>query len=186
MIRALSAACLVLALSAPAPGAADDRRTLQFLEDRHTHALLHVPPGDDTGARGRADCAGVKALDRRGRNLVRVVGRTLERSGIHFDLILTSRACTALHTATGLKLGPVTEEPALDPGQDETALIDSADTVLSILDGLRRTETALIIADAAVIEALSGETPAPGEIVVFTLPPGGEPALRGLFGVPGS
>jgi len=175
-------AFLALILSAAAlPGRADER-VLQFLEDRHTHALLHqvgpVAEGEPR-ALGRADCTDVRALSRGQRNLARQLGRIFELSGVHIDLIASGRWCSALHTAQLLQLRPVTEEPALDLlGEAPEAQVDA---ILDLIDGQRPSETALLVTHGRNIEALTGRRARPGEIIVFRLRPRAEIEVRGSF-----
>lgn len=168
-----------LALAAAlATSVSAEERALQFLEDRHTHGLLHQvgDPAEGTPpALGRADCTAVRALTRQQKNHARIVGRVFERSGIHLDQILSSRWCRALETAQLLKLRPVTEEPSLNALEDE----GQTDAVLDLLDGIRAKETALLVTHGANIKALTGEDTVPGEVVIVRLRPGSDPEIRG-------
>jgi len=184
--RALIIAACLSALVA-GPGTAYDYRTLHLIEDRHTHAIIRVsavPEGGDLPERGRADCAGVDALDRRGRNIARAFGRAFQRSSIHIDLIYTSNVCRQIEAGRLLEIGPSNELDLLDPIEKGEDAADRMDALLTLLDGLPPGETALLIAHQATVEALLGETLAVGEGLVFTLPPFGRPELRGRFGLP--
>ena len=179
---------LVLAvLALPGFAAAYDYRTLHLLQDRHTHAIIRVseaPEGGDTVVRGWADCSETDALDRRGRNVARTFGRMFQRSGLHIDEILSSRVCRNIAAGKALQIGPVKEEPLLDPlGEGESAE-ERLDRLLGLLEGLRPGETALLLTHPAIVEALTGETLAPGEGLVFRLPPFGEVTVVGRFDLP--
>ncbi len=159
-----------------------DERVLQFLEDRYTHALMHhtgAPSEEPPDALGRADCTGVRALSRSQTNMARQLGRIFERSGIHIDVIAASRWCEALHTAQLLQLRPVTEEALLNLLGDDPE--DQVDAILSLVDGQRATETALLVTHGPNIEALTGIESVPGEVVVFRLRPGADIEIRGSF-----
>ncbi len=178
---------LAAALLLAAPAAGYDYRVLHMIEDRHTHVIVHFsdpPEGGDPPERGRADCVDVDVLGRRGRNIARAFGRMFQNSGIHIDQILTNRLCRNIHAATLLQIGPVTELDLLDPPEDGEIGEERTEALLAFVDGLRAGETALLVTDNSVIEALTGETLAPGEGLVFTLPPFGEVKLRGRFDLP--
>lgn len=180
-MRLLNLTSLILAASIGTSAVADER-ALQFLEDRHTHGLLHQvgPKAEGTPpALGRADCTAVRALSRQQKNHARTVGRMFERSGIHIDTILTSQWCQAFATAQLLELRPVTEEPTLNASDDDLA--PQTDAVLDLLDGIRAKETALLVTHGANIKALTGLDTAPGEVVIVRLRPGSEAEVRGQF-----
>ncbi|MGF1446232.1 MAG: hypothetical protein ACFBRM_08510 [Pikeienuella sp.] len=177
---------LALTLAAPTAGAYD-YRVLHMIEDRHTHAIIRVsatPEGGDRPERGRADCADAAALGRRGRNIAAIFGRMFQNSSIHIDEILTSRVCRNIEAATRLQIGPVTELALLDPPEGSEIAEDRTEALLAYLDGLRASETALLITHQPIIEALTGETLEIGQGLVFTLPPFGEVTVRGRFDLP--
>ncbi|GMG81669.1 hypothetical protein LNKW23_08820 [Paralimibaculum aggregatum] len=188
LAAALAAGCIAALMLAAAPRAgAYDYRVLHMIEDRHTHVVLRIsepPAGGDLPQRGRAACADVPALDRRGRNRALAFGRMFQNSGIHVDLILTSRLCRNIQAAALMKIGPLTEQPLLDAPESGEIGEEQTEALLGYLDGLRASETALLVAHGAVIEALTGERLEPGEGLVFTLPPFGEMTLRGRFDLP--
>ena len=177
---------LVIGAGALSAGAFD-YRALHLLEDRNTHAIIRVsepPEGGDPPERGRADCASLSVLSRRGRNMAMAFGRMFQRSGIHIDTILTSRVCRNIEAARLLQIGPATRTDLLDPAPDAAAAERQAEDVLGLLDGLRPSETALLITHPDIIEALTGETLSPGEGLVFRLPPFGEPEVSARFDLP--
>lgn len=174
-------------LPATAGAQAFDYRALHMLEDRNTHAIIRVsqaPEGGDPPERGRAACNRVKVLDRRGRNRALAFGRMFQRSGIHISDILTSRVCRNIEAARLLQIGPVREEPLLDPFVDDEIPEDRIDALLGRIDPLRPARTVLLLTHEANIEALTGEQLAPGEGLVFTLPPFGEVEVRSRFTLP--
>jgi len=165
-----------------APAAGADERILQFLEDRYTHALMRQVGPEASGepvALGQADCTDRRALSRAERNHARRLGRIFERSGVHIDLIATSRWCRSIESANLLKLRPVTEYPVLDLlGDDPRRQVEE---ILDLLDGMRRTETALLVTHGANIRALTGRATKPGEVVVIRLRPGEDLVVKGSF-----
>ena len=168
--------CLFLPLVLATTQAAADERIIQYLEDRYTHALMRQVGPE---ALGVADCTDRKALNRHQRNLARRLGRTFELSGVHVDLLATSAWCQAIETARLLQLRPVTVEPALNAfAPDDT---DAADAVLDLLDGMRASETALLITHASNIKALTGRASHPGEVIVVRLRPGEDLRVLGFY-----
>lgn len=173
----LTVSLALVALPAPA-----DERIIQFLEDHYTHALLRQVGPEAEGAPaalGVADCTDRRALSRHQRNLARRLGRTFERSGVHIDLLATSAWCQAIETAWLLELRPVTVEPVLNAfAEDDT---DAADAVLDLLDGMRASETALLVTHAGNIKALTGRDSRPGEVIVVQLRPGEDLRVVGAY-----
>jgi len=186
MIRAALALALAF-LAAAQPAAAYDYRVLHLIEDRHTHVVIRTsepPEGGDPPERGRSSCSAVDPLGRQERNVADALGRMFQRSSIHVDTILTSRVCRMIESARLLEIGPVTEEPLLDPfeeGEDREARTEA---LLSLIDGFGASETALLITQADNIEALTGQSLDVGEGLVFRLPPFGEFEVRGRFDLP--
>lgn len=185
--RALAPAALLAAAALPAASQAFDYRALHLIEDRHTHAIIRVseaPPEGDRPERGRADCSAVQALDRRGRNTALAFGRMFQRSGIHIDDVMTSTVCRNIEAATLLEIGPVKENPLLDPLEGDEYPERRIDALLGQIDSLRPAETVLLITHTENIEALTGDRLDPGEGLVFTLPPFGELEVRAHFLLP--
>jgi len=183
------AACLALLLIAAAGSAAQgyDYRALYLLQDRYTHAVIRVsdpPDGGDPPERGRADCASVEVLDRRGRAIARAFGRMFQQSAINFQTFLTSRLCRDIEAARLMALRPSDEIALLDPAPDADTAARRAEDVLSLLEQKRPAETVLIMTHPDIVEALIGEPLAPGEGLVLRLPPFGEPEVRARFALP--
>lgn len=183
LLRNLAIIALICTL-APATVMADER-ILQFLEDRYTHALMRQVGAEAVGqpaALGRADCVEQRALNRHQRNEARRLGRVFERSGIHIDLLATSRWCRAIETAQLLKLRPVREESALDAlSANEEEAADQVAAILDLLDGMRSTETALLVTHASNIRALTGRRTDPGEVIIVRLRPGEDLMVWGSY-----
>jgi len=186
--RALLLACLIApVLGTGALAQAYDYRTIHLIEDRHTHAIIQVsePPADgDPPERGRAECNDIETLDRRGRNTAVAFGRMFQRSGIHVDDVMTSTVCRNIEAAKLLQIGPVKITPLLDPLEGDEYPERRVDQLLGMIDSLRPAETVLLLTHDDNIEALTGEKLAPGEGLVFTLPPFGELEVRARFDLP--
>ncbi|MGF1500655.1 MAG: hypothetical protein ACFBSD_02475 [Paracoccaceae bacterium] len=177
----------ILALPSAAGAQGYDYRVLHLIEDRHTHAIIRVstrPEAGDPPDRGRAACNDVAALDRKGRNIALAFGRMFQRSGIHVDDIMTSRVCRNIEAARLLQIGPVKESALLDPIDGEEYPERRIDALLGEIDALRPAETVLLLTHAKNIDALTGETLAPGEGLVFRLPPFGDIEVLGRFDLP--
>lgn len=182
----LHAAIVFLATLLGINSAHADAQVLQFMEDRWTHALMRqvgdapaAAPGDAPLGLGKANCVEQRALDRRQRNFARRLGQSLERSGIHVDLLATSEWCRTIETARTLQLRPVRTDAILNPSAPDDA--DAAERVLELLDGMRRNETALLVTYAGNIKALTGRDVSPGEIVVVRVRPGQDAVVVGTF-----
>lgn len=183
------AACLTLLLIAAAGAAAQgyDYRALYLLQDSHTHAVIRVsepPEGGDPPERGRSDCVSVEVLERRGRAIARAFGRMFQQSAISFQTFLTSPLCRDIEAARLMALRPSDESPLLAPAPDPETAADRADDILSRLEGMRPDETVLLMTHPDIVEALTGETLAPGEGLVIRLPPFGDVEVRARFDLP--
>lgn len=132
------------------------------------------PPGFVLG-----DCATQRVLSDAGRAQARAAGAALRARGVTFDAVFAGRWCRVRDTAVLMDVGTVRETPALDsffadraegPARtvEARALIDATPGRL------------LLVTHQVNITALSGVTPASGEIVVLVPGPGGwEVAARG-------
>ena len=131
---------------------------------RHTDAPGGT--GDPPGFK-LEDCATQRNLSQRGRAEAAAIGARLKTEGIAFEKILSSPWCRCMDTARLLDMGSV--EPASTFGNvvvlhDQTeALTDGARALIA---AWQRTGTLLVVTHGANIRALTGISPATGEIVV--------------------
>jgi phosphohistidine phosphatase SixA len=172
--------CLVLILLlVPSAAAAD---LWQALAHPRAVALMRhaLAPGtgDPPGFR-LDDCATQRVLSDAGRAQAQAAGAALRARGVTFDAVFAGRWCRVRDTAVLMDVGIVQETPALDsffadrvegPARtaEARALIDATPGRL------------LMVTHQVNITALSGVTPASGEIVVLVPgPQGWEVAGRG-------
>ena len=130
------------------------------------------PPGFVLGK-----CATQRNLSEEGRAQAQRIGAAIRQHGIAVERVLSSQWCRAADTARMLGLGPVTPLPALNsffaaPGIEARATA----TTKGALVGQGK---ALLVSHQVNITALTGVFPASGEIVVFSLRPGGEVRVEG-------
>ncbi|MCK1518285.1 histidine phosphatase family protein [Bradyrhizobium sp. 190] len=113
------------------------------------------------------DCATQRNLSEKGRADAEKIGSRLQREGIVFEKILSSPWCRCIDTAKLLKLGTVETEATFG---NVVVLRDQRETLTSGARALIAKWTArgnlLVVTHGANIQALTGISPASGEIVV--------------------
>ena len=131
---------------------------------RHTDAPGGV--GDPAGFRVD-DCATQRNLSAKGRADAARIGARLKSERIAFEKIISSPWCRCIDTATLLQLGPVAAEATFGNvvvlSDQRQALTAGARTVIGQWQGRG---TLLVVTHGANIAALTGISPASGEIVV--------------------
>ena len=157
---------------------ADDTAAWAGLRAGRLVALLRHP-----AARGGAgappgfrldDCATQRNLSARGRADAARIGARLRSEGIAVERILSSPWCRCMDTATLLKLGPVEAEPTFG---NVVVLSDQRATLTTgaraVIDKWTGRGILLVVTHGANIFALTGISPASGEIVVVRSGSGG-------------
>jgi phosphohistidine phosphatase SixA len=131
---------------------------------RHADAPGGV--GDPPGFRVD-DCATQRNLSEKGRADAAKIGARLKREGIAFEKILSSPWCRCIDTAKLLSLGTVETEATFG---NVVVLRDQRETLAAGARALIAQWTArgnlLVMTHGANIQALTGISPASGEIVV--------------------
>jgi phosphohistidine phosphatase SixA len=131
---------------------------------RHTDAPGGT--GDPPGFK-LDDCATQRNLSDRGRADAGQIGARLKAEGIAFETILASPWCRCTETAKLLDMGPVEAAPTFG---NVVVLRDQAETLTqgarTLIAGWRGAGTLLVVTHGANIRALTGISPATGEIVV--------------------
>lgn len=134
--------------------------------------------GDPPGFRVD-DCATQRNLSARGRADAEKIGARLKSEGIAFEKILSSPWCRCIDTARLLNLGPVATETTFGNvfvlRDQQESLTAGARALLTKWTGQGNL---LVSTHGANIQALTGISPASGEIVVVRGGSGGEPVGR--------
>jgi phosphohistidine phosphatase SixA len=132
---------------------------------RHTDAPGGTgdPPGFRLG-----DCASQRNLSAKGRADAHKIGARLKAEGIVFERILASPWCRCMDTAAIMKMGMVVEaEPEFS---NVVVLSDQKEALTAagraIIEGWKEKGLLLVVTHGANIFALTGISPATGEIVV--------------------
>lgn len=122
--------------------------------------------GDPPGFRVD-DCATQRNLSARGRTDAEKIGARLKSEGIAFEKILSSPWCRCIDTATLLNLGPVVTEATFGNvvvlREQREPLTAGARALIAKWSGQG---SLLVATHGANIQALTGVSPASGEIVV--------------------
>jgi phosphohistidine phosphatase SixA len=137
---------------------------------RHVALMRHTDApggaGDPPGFR-LDDCATQRNLSARGRADAARIGARLRSEGIAVERILSSPWCRCMDTATLLELGPVEAEPTFG---NVVVLSDQRATLTAgaraVIDKWTGSGILLVVTHGANILALTGISPASGEIVV--------------------
>jgi phosphohistidine phosphatase SixA len=131
---------------------------------RHADAPGGV--GDPPGFR-LDDCATQRNLSAKGRADAAKIGARLRSEGIVAEKILASPWCRCIDTATLLQLGPVEAEPTFG---NVVVLRDQRDFLTAggraVIDKWIGNGLLVVVTHGANIQALTGISPASGEIVV--------------------
>jgi broad specificity phosphatase PhoE len=134
---------------------------------RHTSAPGGAgdPPGFTLG-----DCTTQRNLSAEGRVEAEAMGARIKAEGVVFEKILSSPWCRCVDTARLMDLGPVETEPTFSNvvvlSDQREALTAGAQALIQAWSG---PGNLLIVTHGANIRALTGISPASGEIVVTRL-----------------
>ena len=138
---------------------------------RHTDAPGGV--GDPAGFRIE-DCATQRNLSAKGRADALRIGARLRSEGIAVERILSSPWCRCMDTARLLELGPIEAEPTFG---NVVVLSDQRESLISgaraVIDKWTGSGILVVVTHGANIQALTGISPASGEIVVVRKRSGG-------------
>ena len=128
------------------------------------------------------DCSTQRNLDAAGRAQARATGAALRAAGVGFDLILTSQWCRCRETARLLGLGPVRDFAALNSFFEHPGRAPRQTAALLVtLAGLPASQRVLLVSHYVNIADLTGQTTAPGEILVAQRGADGSLAVTGRF-----
>lgn len=139
-------------------------------EGRHVALIRHAEApgvGDPPGFR-LGDCNTQRNLSAQGRRQAERVGALFRRNGVERATVYSSQWCRCLDTASGLDLGPVIPQPALNSFFDNGSTENVQTEQLRQLIRQRPAGLALVLVTHQVnITALTGVVPASGEIVML-------------------
>ena len=144
---------------------------------RHVALMRHTDApggaGDPPGFRVD-DCATQRNLSAKGRADAARIGARLRSQGIAVERILSSPWCRCMDTAMLLELGPVEAEPTFG---NVVVLSDQRESLTAgaraVIDKWTGSGILLVVTHGANIFALTGISPASGEIVVVRSASGG-------------
>lgn len=180
---ALLAVMVMLLATAATSAAALSVRELQYLEDPHTHGLVHaLPPRQEDSTRTVSDeCSPAEDLTGPGRLLAGALGESIQKAGVRIDHVLAGPRCNAALTARLMKLVPVDIVGYLDAEADDDKAELQRDDAIFYLAGLRPLETALLVTHGRNLAALTGMETVPGEMLIVSVSPLGE--LQVLYSI---
>src|SRR5262245_20392701 len=161
---------IVLAL-VPSAARADDTSAWPALRaGAHVALMRHADApggaGDPPGFR-LEDCATQRNLSDKGRADAAKIGAWLKAEGIRIEKILSSPWCRCMETARLLQLGSVEAAPMFSNVfvlRDQTEALTAG--ARKVIDAWKGSGILLVVTHGANIFALTGVSPASGEIVV--------------------
>jgi phosphohistidine phosphatase SixA len=181
---ALFAILLGFCTAADTAGAGEAEAWTALRAGRHVALMRHADApggfGDPPGFR-IDNCATQRNLSAKGRADAVTIGARLRLEGIAVERILSSPWCRCKDTATLLELGPVEAEPTFGNvvvlSDQRESLTAGARAVIGKWTG---SGILVVVTHGANIQALTGISPASGEIVVVRggSGVGGEPVGR--------
>jgi phosphohistidine phosphatase SixA len=168
---ALIALTVAIALGAAVRAQADEAEAWAALRaGGHIALMRHTDApggaGDPPGFKVE-DCATQRNLSDRGRAEAAQIGTRLKATGIAFETILSSPWCRCVDTARLMDMGAVEPAPTLG---NVVVLRDQSEALTEgtrrLIAGWKGAGTLLLVTHGANIRALTGISPATGEIVV--------------------
>ena len=128
------------------------------------------------------DCTTQRNLSAKGRADAARIGARLKSEGIAVERIVSSPWCRCMDTATLLQLGPVAAEPTFG---NVVVLSDQRQSLTAgaraVIDQWTGNGILLVVTHGANIAALTGISPASGEIVVVRTGSGGSESVGRLL-----
>jgi broad specificity phosphatase PhoE len=146
---------------------------------RHSDAPGSGGYGDPPGFKVE-DCATQRNLSDEGRAHARRTGEAFRKNGVTFDRLLTSPWCRCKETAQ-LAIGKSAEvftplSNLVGRSEHRESQVKALKAYMAGLDGKTRV---LLVTHGIVINALTGVSPASGEMVIVKPGPDGEPTVVG-------
>ena len=174
---ALFAILLGFCTAADTAGAGEAEAWTALRAGRHVALMRHADApggfGDPPGFR-IDDCATQRNLSAKGRADASRIGARLRSEGIAVERLLSSPWCRCMDTATLLELGPVEAHSTFG---NVVVLSDQRESLTAgaraVIDSWTGSGILLVVTHGANIWALTGISPASGEIVVVQSGSGG-------------
>ena len=155
----------------------------QAWKEKGVHAIMRhatAPGFGDPEGFALGKCETQRDLNNKGREEARKLGDTMRAEGIELSAVYSSQWCRCLHTAQELKVGKVTELPALNSFfQDRSTTAEQTQALKKHLATLGPNDKVLYVSHQVNTTALTGVYPASGEVVLFKVNSNGEVTVVG-------
>jgi phosphohistidine phosphatase SixA len=175
---------LVFLLAGTLAAAADDVWAL-LRQPGHVILLRHsnAPGGQvESNDMNFKDCSIQRNLDAEGRAQAARIGDEFRRHGIGRVRLISSQYCRSVDTAKLTRLGPVTQNPALNIVF--TADSESAKRGRELVKMLPRGQLTMLVTHTGYIQAVAGTNVTSGEMVVVHVDKSGDIVADGKITVP--
>ena len=181
-------ACALLSAASIEPAAAQDQAAAWSLLKQPGHVVFmrhaEAPGTADPPGYTLEDCASQRNLVDSGRDHARRTGEAFRNNGVAFQRVLTSPWCRCKETAL-LAMGREADVFAplsnlVGRPQHAAGQVASLKAYLATLDTGTRV---LFVTHGIVINALTGITPASGEMIIVKPGPAGDPQVAGRLRV---
>ncbi len=177
----------VLLLAAPA-GAAEDvwallKKPGHIVLLRHSNAPGNATERDDMDFK---DCSQQRNLDAEGRAQAARIGDAFRKQKITQVRLISSQYCRAVDTAKLTKLGPVTQNPALNlvylanPG----AMRSAGEKGIELMKKIPAGQLTMLVSHVTNIQAIGGGELASGQMAVVHFDKSGAVVVDGTITVP--
>ena len=189
-MKRLAPALLVLlvAVFSRSAFAADDvwpllRKPGHIILLRHSNAPGSLPESNDMDL---SNCAIQRNLDDAGKAQAARIGEAFRSHGVKTVQLVSSQYCRAMETSRLLKLGPVTQLPALNQTvlSDPAGMRDAGEKILAFMKTIPARRLTMLVSHVTNIQSVAGVQLDSGEFAIVHFDPKGQVIIDGRVAVP--
>ncbi|MGZ5034444.1 MAG: histidine phosphatase family protein [Usitatibacter sp.] len=178
---------VAIALLVPGPAASADEDLWALLKDGGVVVLMRhavTPPGvGDPPGMKVDDCSTQRNLTDEGRRHSKLIGEAWRAHGVQPDRVISSPMCRCLETAR-LAFGRVDTSQPVTNALLEPDMARQVREMRAVASEKRHSGVVVLVSHGTTIAAVTGITPAPGEMLIVSPQGDGKFELRGRLAVP--
>lgn len=178
---------VAIALLVPGPAASANEDLWARLKDGGVVVLMRhavTPPGvGDPPGMKVDDCSTQRNLTDEGRRHAKLIGEAWRAHGVQPDRVMSSPMCRCLETAR-LAFGRVDSSQPVTNALLEPDMARQVREMRAVASEKRRSGILVLVSHGTTIAAVTGITPAPGEMLIVSPQGDGKFELRGRLAVP--